>query len=163
MSLLDGYMFQPFLRFYFALAKPVTPPFFIFMFQPFLRFYAFLDISSRRGVHSSFQPFLRFYRDVVIENLDFRDVIKFQPFLRFYRSCVRLLWVFKFFFGFLWVRRSAWNNALHSFHSALGESKAPFFSVSRKRKRGGEVGKVRHSSQLAVLWGLFVSRAGLSS
>ncbi len=25
----------------------------------------------------------------------------FQPFLRFYRSCVRFLWVFKFFFGFL--------------------------------------------------------------
>jgi len=55
--------------------------------------------------------------------------------LRFNGSCVRFLWVFKFFFGFLQVRRSAWNYALHSFHSALGESETSFFGVSRKRRR----------------------------
>jgi hypothetical protein len=49
--------------------------------------------------------------------------------------CVWLLWVFKFFFGFLSSRRSAWNHALHSFHSALGEIEMPFFGVSRKRRR----------------------------
>jgi hypothetical protein len=27
--------------------------------------------------------------------------------LRFWGLCVWLLWVFKFFFGFLWARRSA--------------------------------------------------------
>jgi len=47
-----------------------------------------------------------------------------------------LLWVFKFFFGFLSSRRSAWNHALHSFHSALGESEAPFFGAPKKEKRG---------------------------
>ncbi len=59
----------------------------------------------------------------------------FQPFLRFWGLCIRLLWVFKFFFGFLWVRRSAWNHALHSFHTALGESETPFFGAPRRRRR----------------------------
>jgi hypothetical protein len=54
----------------------------------------------------------------------------FQPFLRFLGSCGWLLWVFKFFFGFLSSRRSAWSHALHSFHSALGEVEAPFFGAS---------------------------------
>jgi hypothetical protein len=61
--------------------------------------------------------------------------ILFQPFLRFDGSCVWLLWVFKFFFGFLSLRRSAWTNALHSFHAALGESETPFFGAPKKRKR----------------------------
>ncbi len=86
-----------------------------------------------------------------------RDIeIMFQPFLRFYRSCVRLLWVFKFFFGFLSSRRSAWNHALHSFHTALGKIDAPFFGVLRKEKRE-KSGKERHSSQLAV-WRRVVNR-----
>ena len=92
-----------------------------------------------------FQPFLRFWRPLsdfesYIEN------IEFQPFLRFWGLCGWLWWVFKFFFGFLWARRSAWTNALHSFHSALGRSEAPFFGASRKRRRE-KGGKVRHSSQ----------------
>jgi len=55
--------------------------------------------------------------------------------LKFWGLYVWLLWVFKFFFGFLWVLRSAWNHALHSFHSALGESEAPFFGAPKKEKR----------------------------
>ncbi len=50
----------------------------------------------------AFQPFLRFYRirkwgggTLVL------PLTEFQPFLRFYCLCVRLLWIFKFFFGFL--------------------------------------------------------------
>jgi len=46
-----------------------------------------------------------------------------------------LLWVFKFFFGFLLARRSAWTNALHSFHSALGRDETPFFGAPQKQKR----------------------------
>ncbi len=60
---------------------------------------------------------------------------RFQPFLRFYRLCVWFLWVFKFFFGFLSSRRSAWNHVLHSFHTALGKVEAPFFGAPQKRKR----------------------------
>ncbi len=36
---------------------------------------------------------------------------------------------------FLSSRRSAWNYALHSFHTALGKIDAPFFGVSQKQKR----------------------------
>jgi len=45
------------------------------------------------------------------------------------------VWVFKFFFGFLSSRRSAWNHALHSFHTALGKIETPFFGVPKKEKR----------------------------
>jgi hypothetical protein len=60
---------------------------------------------------------------------------------------------------FLSSRQSAWTNALHSFHSALGESETPFFGVSRKQKRE-KGGKERHSSQRrtpgsALLWGVW--------
>jgi hypothetical protein len=55
--------------------------------------------------------------------------------LRFWGLCIRFLWVFKFFFGFLLARRSAWTNALHSFHSALGKIDAPFFGAPKKEKR----------------------------
>jgi len=55
--------------------------------------------------------------------------------LRFNGPCVWLLWVFKFFFGFLSSRRLAWNHALHSFHSALGRDEALFFGAPRKEKR----------------------------
>ncbi len=48
-----------------------------------------------------FQPFLRFYSVQVRVEPELREALVFQPFLRFYRSCVRFLWVFKFFFGFL--------------------------------------------------------------
>jgi len=58
--------------------------------------------------------------------------------LRFYCSCGWLLWVFKFFFGFLSSRRSVWSLALHSFHSALGKIDAPFFGASQKQKRREE-------------------------
>jgi len=61
--------------------------------------------------------------------------------LRFYRSCGWFLWVFKFFFGFLSSRRSAWNNALHSFHTALGKIETPFFGASRKRRLEKKAGK----------------------
>jgi hypothetical protein len=60
------------------------------------------------------------------------------------------LWVFKFFFGFLSSRRSAWNHALHSFHTALGKGEAPFFGATKKRKREKSE-KERRSSQLAAL------------
>jgi hypothetical protein len=36
-------------------------------------------------------------------------------------------------------------------------------SAPREKKNEKKGGKERHSSQLAVLWGLFVSKAGLSS
>jgi len=49
--------------------------------------------------------------------------------LRFNGSCIRFLWVFKFFFGFLSSRRSAWNYALHSFHSELGKIETPCFGA----------------------------------
>jgi hypothetical protein len=35
------------------------------------------------------------------------EAFLFQPFLRFWGLCVGFLWFFKFFFGFLQVRRSA--------------------------------------------------------
>jgi hypothetical protein len=59
----------------------------------------------------------------------------FQPFLRFWGLCGWLLWVFKFFFGFCKFGGRLEITLLHSFHSALGESEAPFFGVSLKRKR----------------------------
>jgi hypothetical protein len=67
--------------------------------------------------------------------------------------CSWFLRVFKFFFGFLWARRSAWNHALHSFHTALGKIETPFFGAPQKRKRG-RGGKERHSSQCRAsgLW-----------
>jgi len=66
--------------------------------------------------------------------------------LRFNGSCVWLLWVFKFFCCFLSSRRSAWTNALHSFHTALSKIDTPFFGALKKRRREkGE--KERHSSQ----------------
>jgi len=73
--------------------------------------------------------------------------------LRFYCSYVRLLWVFKFFFGFLLARRSAWNHALHTFHSALGESETPFFGILRKekpRKKAGKSAILRRSEELGA-------------
>ncbi len=106
--------------------------------------------ASGGGSGSSFQPFLRFYSGGAATTATASNT--FQPFLRFYRSCGWLLWVFKFFFGFLSSRRSAWNHALHSFYTALGESEAPFFGAPRKRKRG-RGGKERHS-----LLGGFVGR-----
>jgi hypothetical protein len=44
----------------------------------------------------------------------------------------------------------------------LGKIGTPFFGAPRKEKRE-KGGKERHSSQLAVLWGLFVGKAGLFS
>jgi len=52
-------------------------------------------------VYEEFQPFLRFNEDVAIMLIDYANVNMFQPFLRFNGSCGWLLWVFKFFFGFL--------------------------------------------------------------
>ena len=99
------YPFQSFLRFYIhgADAGEVER----LLFQSFLRFYEIcLASCDERECRVPFQSFLRFYgkqdykgRDVVYRRL-------FQSFLRFYRSCGWLLWVFKFFFGFLSPRRS---------------------------------------------------------
>jgi hypothetical protein len=82
-----------------------------------------------------FQPFLRFWNAAGRARLIHEEIIVFQPFLRFWGLCGWLLWVFKFFFGFLSSRRSAWNHALHSFHAALGRDEAPFFGAPKKRKR----------------------------
>ena len=79
----------------------------------------------------------------------------FQPFLRFWGSRLWFLWVFKFFFGFLQVRRSAWTHALHSFHTALGKIEAPFFGASRKRRREK---RLKNTPFFAVLRVEFVSR-----
>jgi len=48
-----------------------------------------------------FQPFLRFNNPNIKTKYDGRTPLQFQPFLRFNGSCVRFLWVFKFFYGFL--------------------------------------------------------------
>ena len=48
-----------------------------------------------------FQPFLRFWHVYIDRAAMHVDPIAFQPFLRFWGLCVRFLWVFKFFFGFL--------------------------------------------------------------
>ena len=53
-----------------------------------------------------FQPFLRFNVDSCFVDVCADKECTFQPFLRFNGSCVWLLWVFKFFFGFLSSRRS---------------------------------------------------------
>jgi len=47
-----------------------------------------------------FQPFLRFCNETPWGPHQTLFGM-FQPFLRFYSLCVRLLWVFKFFLGFL--------------------------------------------------------------
>jgi hypothetical protein len=70
------------------------------------------------------------------------------------------LWVFKFFFGFLSSRRSAWNNALHSFHSALGNIDAPFFGAPQKQKTRKKTEKhtIFRSAERrvrALLWGVW--------
>ena len=96
--------FQPFLRFYAIKMRQQAEA--MLRFQPFLRFYCadavriFLEAGA-----DPFQPFLRFYL-FVASRLIFGIYDVFQPFLRFYRACVRFLWVFKFFFGFLSSRRS---------------------------------------------------------
>ena len=127
------------------------------MFQPFLRFWAptvflqfghtlpgvstLLEILAtlqeliQLGYALKFQPFLRFWFDFYVGQDGEAIRYVFQPFLRFWGLCVWLLWVFKFFFGFLQVRRSAWNHALHSFHTALGKIETPFFGAPRKRRR----------------------------
>ncbi len=71
------------------------------LFQPFLRFYLLLLSSAYRWRDYEFQPFLRFYLWTMLSDEELKTYWVFQPFLRFYRSCVRFLWVFKFFFGFL--------------------------------------------------------------
>ena len=50
-----------------------------------------------------FQPFLRFWLEKhrLLSGAVKRKVAAFQPFLRFWGLCIRFLWVFKFFFGFL--------------------------------------------------------------
>ncbi len=72
------------------------------LFQPFLRFYTTQAATRSAGLAKlAFQPFLRFYKESTSETGAGSQLRLFQPFLRFYRSCVRFLWVFKFFFGFL--------------------------------------------------------------
>ena len=69
------------------------------LFQPFLRFNG--GYFALVLLVDEFQPFLRFNQRISsILHFTARDGL-FQPFLRFNGSCVRLLWVFKFFFGFL--------------------------------------------------------------
>ncbi|MFZ8838044.1 MAG: hypothetical protein ACO2PM_03755 [Pyrobaculum sp.] len=71
-------------------------------FQPFLRFnLQGLDhlVAGRRDRAVSTLLEIQHGGDVETHIRDSLD--KFQPFLRFNGSCVRLLWVFKFFFGFL--------------------------------------------------------------
>ena len=71
-------------------------------FQPFLRFnMRFSDKAWRAHAETMFQPFLRFNVTASVEVEGDIDTMRFQPFLRFNGSCVWLLWVFKFFFGFL--------------------------------------------------------------
>jgi hypothetical protein len=87
-------------------------------------------------ISCKFQPFLRFWITFIIRGTTVVFVrILFQPFLRFWSLCSWFLRVFKFFFGFLSFRRSAWNHALHSFHTALGKIDAPFFGAPKKEKR----------------------------
>ena len=69
-------------------------------FQPFLRFNILDESLGEVAELNKFQPFLRFNVASIIEKL-IRNTLTFQPFLRFNGSCVRFLWVFKFFFGFL--------------------------------------------------------------
>ena len=66
-----------------------------------------LEILDRREVEAVVSHFL--YVSTLLEILDGeerggggeRDSGRFQPFLRFWGLCIRFLWVFKFFFGFL--------------------------------------------------------------
>jgi hypothetical protein len=101
-------------------------------------------------------------KDLYDAAYDLYGVDAFQPFLRFWGSRLWLLWVFKFFCCFLQIRRSAWNHALHSFHTALGESETPFFGASRKRRRE-KSGKERYSSQLGFVGRMWSLSTGLSS
>ena len=93
------------------------------MFQPFLRFWpksspthqstkSLIIVSTLLEIldlcyngysvtkYRRFQPFLRFW-NVDKSKMHISHVHEFQPFLRFWGLCVWLLWVFKFFFGFL--------------------------------------------------------------
>ena len=131
-------------------------------FQPFLRFW-FDDLPNLAPGNGSVSTLLEIL-DVPID-IDIGDIaviMKFQPFLRFWGSRLWLLWVFKFFCCFLQIRRSAWNHALHSFHTALGESETPFFGASRKRRRE-KSGKERYSSQLGFVGRMWSLSTGLSS
>ena len=126
-------------------------------FQPFLRFWLLFDCVIERAPCKLdlFQPFLRFWLlfDCVIERAPCKLDL-FQPFLRFWSLCSWFLRVFKFFFGFLSFRRSAWNNALHSFHSALGRDETPFFGAPKKekkeRKKAGKNAVLRRSEELGA-------------
>ncbi len=62
-------------------------------------------VNYKYNIRITFQPFLRFWSAGPYGNSF--NYAMFQPFLRFYHSCGWLLWVFKFFFGFLSSRRSA--------------------------------------------------------
>ena len=113
--------FQPFLR--FNLRNSVRRSCMsLCSFQPFLRFNIELYATTASGtlIHCvstlleiqppqaetenprhalRFQPFLRF--NMIKIGFSFiKGGTGFQPFLRFNGSCVWLLWVFKFFFGF---------------------------------------------------------------
>jgi hypothetical protein len=99
--------FQPFLKFYFVVSNQDIIRH-LDKFQPFLKFYAIeAALAAANIVLIEFQPFLRFYRTLLSCPLRVDSLHRFQPFLRFWGSCVWLLWVFKFFFGFLSSRRSA--------------------------------------------------------
>ncbi len=74
-----GDLFQPFLRF------NKTPP------AARQRLQTILEVSTLLEI----QPHLDDVRSYMFE------METFQPFLRFNGSCIRFLWVFKFFFGFL--------------------------------------------------------------
>jgi len=58
----------------------------------------------------------------------------FQPFLRFYRSRLWNFCVFKFFFGFLFSRRSLLNNALRSKQRRRVNTNTPFFAVPHSQR-----------------------------
>ncbi len=70
-------------------------------FQPFLRFWSPGPLRGHLDGFVEFQPFLRFWPTGCCSTAGRSTSTWFQPFLRFWGSCVWLLWVFKFFFGFL--------------------------------------------------------------
>ncbi len=78
------------------------------LFQPFLRFW-----RPEAAVEKEFgKAYVSTLLEILAEGVVLADawgkmrVGVFQPFLRFWGSYIRFLWVFKFFFGFLQVRRS---------------------------------------------------------
>jgi hypothetical protein len=121
-------------------------------FQPFLRFWLRCGgVRERMVAICTVSTLLEILVRPVLRLEDLENINwEFQPFLRFWGLRLWFLWVFKFFCCFLQVRRSAWNHALHSFHTALGKIETPFFGVSRKEKRE-KSGKERHSSPLGFV------------